>query len=338
MTRRCSFVLSLAAVLLAAQPALALSAILESIDGDSVDADNYVPLNKEQCDKNAEVRYEVTNDRSANYLAVMKGTDCDQDRTDVTNDNCTKLVGESIEGVNKPKITFSAKDLDCQDTSGPTRKIYFLGLADEGDEKKGSSDAFIDDFKIDTVVPRAPSGVEGGSGEHSIEVSWSFGGTDVEEFRVYYEVVNNCPEDSALCAFSTDDCGSGSSSGAGELDDAGTSEEEDEGQDTSGSEIDYETASASSRSLKLEDKVEVGETAAVAVAAFDEAGNGSLLSNVDCITGISTVGFCEMNEKQGGSCESGCAAAGPGAGGGRGAAAVGLAVLALAVMARRRKV
>ncbi len=340
MTRRYLFILTLLPFLAVAGEALAMGATLTAIGNVTTDIDK--PISNDQCEANVKVKFEVTNGNPSKYLFVMVGSDCDQDRTELTTDSCTRVLGQSIEGRAEIPISVGVKDLGIKcGTSEGDYTVYFLGHSSESEERQATTDFATVTIEVDTTGPPAPTDVKGGQGESSIPVTWEFGGVEVESFWVYYEAVSSCPGGSILCTFSPGCTPSiDAAVSVSDTDDAGVTTGQTTGQENPLAALaaaKYEEASSSSRKFDLKGVISVGQTAAVAVVAIDEAGNRSQVSNVACIEGIATVGFCEMNEGRGGKCESGCSVSrGPGANPGRLPAAL-LVLLAVAWISLRRR-
>jgi MYXO-CTERM domain-containing protein len=334
MTRRYLFVLTVLPVLVVAGRAAAMKVDLESVDGKTTETEE--PINLEQCERNITLKFRVTNDLPSKYLFVMRGSECNTDRSGDNTNTCTVVFEGKMDTllIDVP-LTTKQLGLECGSSDSDIH-LYFLGQASESDKLNESTDFVELTLAVDTVPPPAPTNVEGGEGEHSIPIDWEFEGADVETFRVYYERVSNCPQGSVLCDYSPG-CASNGDGTASETtaDDAGVEPNEEVTAEVDA--VDYDEVSSSLRSHDLMDVVGIGETAAVAVVAVDEAGNQSLASNVVCIEGVATVGFCEINENMGGKCESGCSVGpGPGAHPGRLPAAL-LVLLAVACIRFRRR-
>lgn len=328
MTRRYLFVLTILPLLAVAGEALAMKVDLQSVDGKTTEMDE--PINLDQCTRDVTLKFRVNNDTGSKYLFVMRGSECNTDRTGDKTNTCT-VVSEGKMDTVLIDVPLTAKQLGLECGSADSDiHLYFLGQASESDELKESTDFVELTIAVDTVPPPAPTNVEGGEGEHSIPITWSFDSTDVEYFWVFYEQVDTCPPPAFDPAASATSTTSDEDAGV----DPGENQE---------SEIKIECGkgckevTSSAESTELVDKIAVGETAAVVVVAVDEAGNLSPISNVACITSIATVGFCEINENMGGKCESGCSVGpGPGTHPGRLPAAL-LVLLAVAWIRFRRR-
>jgi len=235
---------------------------------------------------------------------VWQGSNCNDktNREGGANRNCTYLEAASVGldqtrqqtqvDIIKPASAFinecTKKDADNN------FDIFFLAVSTtESLEDVGNNWQKLA-IKHDTAAPAAPTGVNGGSGESAIPVTWTqTNDTNIDRYVAYIDGGVN-----------QDDCTST----------VLVAGNEPPGDDYKVTDTDRDTAkveiNAVSRGLSVNQK------AAVAVSAIDLAGNVSVLSEPACITVVSTDGFWDRASADGGAqkgigCEVGSDAASP---------------------------
>lgn len=226
---------------------------------------------------------------------------------------------------------------------------------------------------IDTQAPPAPGNLEGGDGESSLPLSWDAAGDEqtVFEYCIYVDTgtATTIGGDAGDFDAGLDD--GGTTDDGGTIDDAGTDAgggfdagptgtdggASGDGGGTTPTEcgsgmlvsgtiptdrglepVRCVSEDVTSQSLDPDSiGLAIGESAAVAVAAVDRAGNVGPLSNVVCVERVSTVGFCD---RLGGCEDTGCSCVAAGASRSAGTpygALASLALLVAVVSIRRRR-
>lgn len=243
-----------------------------------------LPLGGSECEENVDITFRLENvPTDQPVLDIYWGTDCNlgTNRTNTTTENCFKIASQSINGnTGQVMVDISAVALECEDETA-TRTLFFLAVASEGAGGDVLPYGKLD-FKIDTQPPSPPTAVSGGMGESTIPVEWESTASDVNEFIVYWD-----PADT--------DCSSELLVPGEPVDATNLSKKGD--------------ISTGARTTTISGAVAVGESTTVGVVAVDAAGNESVLSNVDCIVGINTVGWPELHAAQGGKLGDTCSVA-----------------------------
>ncbi len=206
---------------------------------------------------------------SDNQLYLYVGEDCD-DASAIA--DCRQIVdlNPTSETASFQDVTLSAifEDPDCSANDTKTARLW-LALLQTEDAIDAETD-FIEEsliIKLDTAPPSTQVSTTGGTpGDGSFTVEWDeVEDADVEGFA-------------AVVAESDADCAAGVLAAGGTLDAAAFD--------------DVETSYAGGDITRLHiDGLENGVTYEVAVAALDEAGNPSALSNVQCVSPVETMGF-----------------------------------------------
>jgi hypothetical protein len=306
MFRRYAFVFLLIAAWFFADKAAALATCkLVYIDNSDDNLDR--PVNKDQCDRNVEIEFEIAGTAAAKY-EIYIGTQCT--KSGLSDTDC-KLIESNftISGNGTENYSFPVQNLleadgfTCEEGTY-TVVAVFVPTGTTGDASVTSTSGAITCSKdIDTEPPAAPTNPRGGSGEREITVKWDFdftNYTDLEKFTVYYEA---CPGKSGLCDKLPSSCTSSASISAT------SSSDVDGGSDSSEainlSALDSKSASNATQ-ITLTKLVDLDQRAAIVIVAQDTAGNTSSASNVTCIEGVATLGFCDLMKKEGKSCEKGC--------------------------------
>lgn len=238
-----------------------------------------VPINAKECEGNVDITFRLTGvPTNQPTMDIYYGQNCQNSVNRLgsgsTPTTCTFVRNIEIRGASGLlEFDVSVQELDCAAGSTADRQVFFLPVSTTqgGDEVAVFGEQIM---KIDTQPPNPPTEVMGGVGEATVPVTWTFTGTDVNEFFVYWD-----PNDT--------DCTSALLVPGQPLDSTGLG-------------LGRVKASASARRTSISDALEVGQQASVAVVAVDLAGNESVLSNVDCIEGVSTTSWLELHRAQGG--------------------------------------
>ncbi len=328
------------AALALARPAAALECVVTAnIDGDSWNPDEG-PVGGNECETDQEIEFQVSGGSNGDKLEVVEGNDCGERNQD---NDCHTIEAEvELKGAVAQSFPFGLKtilrDQACDSVGERTVYVWFRPLSGS-DETNSFTDSERAEcvFEVDTRRPEVITGVKGGEGETTIEVTWDrpADSDDLREIHVYHQPVDGeCPGDSDFCRIAPWLCDAAAD--AQDEDDAGTEEDVsvepdasviDGGADTPDSSawetvadavddlpeledlmagLPHKSEPGTANGTELTNAVEVGQQAAVVVVAEDRAGNTSVPSQVTCIQGVQTIGFCDLNEEQGGSCKSGC--------------------------------
>lgn len=343
MIRRYAFIFSFAATLFVAEAVAAQTCTLKYVDGSDVDVDKK-DINYYQCANPAStLTFEIKGTVGAKYeiytgnqcgTSGLNDPDCKAGSTNFTlGDDGTETYDFKVQDL------LAADGKNC-DAGEYTVKAYFVpsGTSTSTGTSTGTSTVattgqIVCSKDIDTEPPPQPTKPNGGSGENEIKVKWSFDDSkvdDLEKFWVYYEV---CPGSSGICDYLPKDCGSSASMAAmyAGLADAGTVD-----YSKLYSELQY-TSVNSTRQVSLKHLVGIDERAAVFVVAQDNAGNFSYPSDVTCIEGVPTRGFCDMKAGSEKLCESGCSVNAVGANSSHGLSSIAAIFIALFLISARRR-
>jgi hypothetical protein len=339
MIRRYAFISSLAATLLVAEAVAAQTCTLKYVDGSDVDIDNK-DINYYQCAiLNSTLTFEVKATAGAKY-EIFTGSQCGTGGLNDT-DCKTGSTNFTIGGDGTETYDFKVQDLlaadgDTCDAGNYSVKAYFVpaGTSAKTDTTTvASTGQILCQKDIDTNPPPRPTKPKGGSGENEIKVKWSFDSEDedLEKFWIYYEV---CPGSSGLCNYLPKDCGSSAAAATTgvALDDAGTPNYAELFSD-----LQYTSVSNGVRQVSLKNVVEIDERAAVIVVAQDNAGNLSYPSDVTCIQGVATRGFCDMKAGSKKLCKNGCSVNAVGANSSHGLSSIAAIFITLFLISARRR-
>lgn len=252
-------------------------------------------FNQSDCDTDRTIELFYDGTSTGRNIHFWRGTiDCDaedaRDGNPDTGTDCDLLFQVTTTG-SEGNISRPIKDfVDCN--NGDTEVWAIVTDQADGSGAAASSDVASITFSIDTDIPGAPTSIiETAAGENTITVTWSEPDPspgDLSRYNVYGESVAACP--------GSLDAGVGGTLVAGGSAPGSSSSlflQEEAGTEASIS------PSAAALSLAL------GESAIVAVAALDIAGNESVLSGLSCITRVETQGFCDALRAEGGNCD-GC--------------------------------
>jgi hypothetical protein len=194
---------------------------------------------------------------------------------------------------NTPKVSTTAMKLfgdGDKDTCGDEgdRWVYVL-LMESGSDEMNNDD--ITDktkykkvgFRVDVTAPGAPTKVGTEDGESVVEISWDLPddleteNEDGSKVRVYWDPMAITPAKDETCTSTLLKAGQ-----EPPAPDAGAQKEISRA-------TSWSTSPSTLSNLGLNQKI------AVAVAAVDETGNVSKLSEIKCVAKVDTVGFCEEN-------------------------------------------
>jgi hypothetical protein len=268
------------------------------------------PIGGADCDAEAMVRLRVSGIPTAGvtHLDLWRGTDCNNttSRNGSTTDNeCThiNLTIMTLGSATQDLGPYALDTLfDCAGAEG-SQTLWVLGANASPEMDDVTTNYGQVSLTIDRTAPTAPTDLSGGAGDSAIPVNWDAPAGETIERYVIFVDPGDCSSTELVAGGpaptrSPDATASGSASSA-DLDGA-----------------DLELA--------------LGDSAAVAVAAEDAAGNRGPLSNVDCIMRVETTGFWRGD---GDSCSVARAGSTRGAAG----LTIMLGVALAALLARRRR-
>jgi MYXO-CTERM domain-containing protein len=297
-----------------------INAEVESIAGDdssvSVMAKLAAGFNTTDCMGDVTLTLRFRNIPSArSRLVGFRGTNCNtveaRDRDGMG--DCEMLdIAVSIDEQSElvvPDVPLGSL-VDCELTNSLPYNLFFIATDAANADDDIGSDYDVIELKVDLEPPASPTNVTGGSGNSAIPVSWSItdSGSDIERFDIYV-VAGSCGGDGGTATFPPK-----------------ASPVAEPGGTARSAGVDGAAAG-----------LELNEQAAVFVVAVDKAGNRSEPSAAGCITRVPTVGFCNLHEMEGGTCDDGCSVSAVGASGtAPWSATVLVTVLALAWRRRRR--
>lgn len=244
-----------------------------------------LPINIDECiDNPITIDIQFTSlPTSEATLTVWEGSDCFNSTARIgTTKTCDLLTEMDIPTSGSGPLSISMADLACMVGLDENQTLYFLPLANK-DAATEVTNCDTLTIKIDTVAPAAPTNVQGGSGESSVNVSWTSAGDDTEEFIIYYD-----PDDTT--------CASPLLVAGSEVDPAGLRSVR-------------ASKGGTSKSITIGSVLAVGESAAVGVVAVDIAGNESVLSTTACLAKVETTSWLDLHEAQGGKTGNTCSVA-----------------------------
>jgi uncharacterized protein (TIGR03382 family) len=194
---------------------------------------------------------------------------------------------------NTPKVSTTARKLFGKDNTETCadegdRWAYVL-LLQSGSDPMGN-DNITDNtkyrkvgFRVDVTAPAAPTKVSTENGESVVEISWDLPddldteNEDGAKVRVYWDPMSITPASDMTCTSTLLMAG------------------QDPPAANAGSQQSISRATSWSTSPSTLANLGLNQKIAVAVAAVDETGNVSKLSEVKCVAKVDTVGFCEEN-------------------------------------------
>jgi hypothetical protein len=335
-----------------------------SVGGEEVKLGS-IPVGIDACVNDAEIRFEIDGvPDSHESIDVYLGESCNASSSrDLDASNRCTYVGnfKATSSSNQP-LTLRATQLmgeDCaMKAEESTPKLWFLAVKDPGSsEDVMNLYKMIEDVRLDTRRPTAPTSVEGGSGEKQIPVEWKTSDSDLEGFVV---LIDPAPTSGGGGGSGTS--GGSSGSGGDDDEDGGTTNADSgtpapSGGSTAangecGSSVLTEGGSVGGLPSRIKRK-EVneatatgidlgpsdidGDIAAIAVVAVDEAGNESPLSALACVKVVPTESFWDRYSADEDAVEGGCPCAALGPAQLASAWPVGLALSLIALSARRRR-
>jgi hypothetical protein len=335
-----------------------------SVGGEEV-ALGTIPVGIAACVNDAEIKFEIDGvPDSHESVDVYLGESCNatSSRDDDTSNRCT-YVGNFKAGLSRGlSLTLRAKQLmgdDCETKAEEsTPKLWFLAVKTPGSaEDVMNLYKMIEDLRLDTRRPSAPTSVKGGSGEKQIPVEWETSDSDLEGFMVLID-----PDPTRGGGGSGTSGGSSGTTG-GVDEDGGVTSAADSGTPAPsggstaangecGSSVLTEGGSVSGLPSRIKRK-EVneatatgldlgpsdigGDVAAIAVVAVDEAGNESPLSALACVKVVPTESFWDRYSEDADAVEGGCPCAALGPAHLASAWPVALSLSLIALSARRRR-
>lgn len=309
-------------------------------------------FNARDCETNATVRLDLSSIPDRMFVVFFRGDSCNEvERRDgsTTVADCDRLF--SVERTtDRMQIDQRLQDfLDCDEEGAA---IHVFALASDTSSARAEVTAQewgTIDFKLDTTAPSTPTGLTDAMGGSSVSVPFE-PVSNAFRYRVYIDTALTGAT-MAMDAGPRPDAGGGSDAGST---DAGTdagSMDGGPGEDagggggagvcpmdswlTGGTPDGSGTAFSCTSDCEAEVNLRglaIGQTAAVAITAEDEAGNESPFSEVVCVTRIETTDYCDLLMREGKSCEDGCSCSS----GRSDPVAVALIALGL-VFARRRR-
>ena len=312
-----------------------------------------IPVGINECDSNANVDFELDGVPDGKSIDVYLGEGCNQvnSRDDDGTGDCDYIGNFDSELTRQQPVVITTRALmgdECSQNMESMPKIWFLAVSTPGgNEDVGKLYTMLDNLRLDTRAPAAPTGVQGGSGEKRIPVEWDASGSDLESFIVLID-----PRPTAGGGAG----GSGGTSG-GDDEDGGVDNEPATGGGSAASgecgssvltprgSIDGLPSSIKRKTINEATATGVdlspndidGEIAAIAVVAVDEAGNASVMSELACVKIVPTDGFWDRYQREGDAVAGGCPCAALGPAHLDSAWPVGLALVLIARSARRRR-
>jgi MYXO-CTERM domain-containing protein len=310
-------------------------------------------FNARDCETNAPVRIELSNIPDRMFVVFFRGDSCNEvDRRDgsTTVADCDRLF--SIERTtDRMTLDQRVQDfLDCDDEGAAIHVFALVSDTSSATAEVTAQEWGTIDFKLDTTAPSTPTGVTGGNGGTTVNVPFE-PVTNAFRYRLYVDTELAGATMGADAGPRADGGGGGSDAGST---DAGTdagSTDGGPGEDAGGGGgagvcptdswlnggTPDGTGTAFSCTSDCEAEVNlgglaIGQTAAVAITAEDQAGNESPFSTIVCVTRIETTDYCDLLMREGKSCEDGCSCSS----GRSDPVAIGLIALGL-VLARRRR-
>jgi hypothetical protein len=326
---------------------------LITIGGEDVNTIAEINLGIADCDDDAALVFELDGTSAdKESIDIYVGENCD--RTDRINEDVnrckyitTKETNEQtrdlrIEVMAKALVAASQdRDVDeevCGSGVESMPTIWFLAVDNPmSAEDVGTGFGTYEALGIDMRAPDAPTEVVGGSGENEIPIEWETDETDIERFIVF---IDNDPIEGGGGA------GSGGSTDGGTTD-GGSANTGDCSSSVLQAGANPDDVPSGIRRKQVNEPTATGfeltpddvdgMMAAVAVAAVDEAGNQSALSNVGCVKVVPTEGFWDRYQANGGTAEGGCPCSALGPAQLHSAWPVALSLLFLRRSARRRR-
>jgi MYXO-CTERM domain-containing protein len=298
-----------------------------------------IPVNKAQCDKDAEITFRLTMlaqlPNSAKFLQLWQGNSCNQSSSrdgEGTGTDCKEIPVPDdwrFTGVATNESDFTTGVQSICDIGDGALNLYFLPAENTSDN---SDVAIYGQYKleIDKSPPNAPINVQAGAGETRIPIEWTIG--DREEIANNLLIWDTAP----VSGSAVEDGGPGS--GDEECNSAILKEGDDYDPDALANFDSIRTkevvGNVSSTTVSASD---LGASrVAIAVIAEDLATNRSKISNVDCLKVVPTSGFWDAYKASGGEADPGCACSTPGTRASFGSSIWPLALVALAWAVRRR--
>lgn len=237
--------------------------------------------------------------------------------------NCTKLEIPNSNQVQVANRSFYDVEIKLGDTcvSEGTRPIYILQVASQNSTADATSYGVMDKLRVDTTPPDPPAGLDPGTGQTVIPLTWTANSVDTNDYFVLADKTQDGDVDAG--AFGPD---AGVNPGCPSV------------LLRSGLDFDPTSIPANLYSKNLTGQVmheykfngndfPGKKYVAATVVARDLAGNTSKMANIVCLTVTPTTGFWERYKDDGGAVEPGCACSAPGAHGARGGALAGLALV-----------
>jgi uncharacterized protein (TIGR03382 family) len=202
---------------------------------------------------------------------------------------CVLLLTAAVNAEDRPTISIGADRFDCDRGADFRPKLWFLGVHASGsDEDVAAHYAAFDNLTIKLVPPQAPSKLRAAVRDRSVRVSWTSEQPGLSGFVVFLE-----PNVTEGGDAGDDPCGS-------------TALAEGAAPDALPSRLRRINVDAATGLALIERSAFGSSRAAVAVAAMDEAGNLSPLSNVACVDPSSRVALTkagpDANKSSGCSC------------------------------------
>ncbi len=244
------------------------------------------PVNASECNANTTVTLRISGINSSQSVLDFwrGGNNCNlESERDTTNGgSCTNITASAISSstdingrtlIEDFEVDIATLLGDC--SSSATIDVFILATNQDGSQQDVGNNWGSLQIRLLADPPDAPEGLSGGSGENQVSIGWdSSDNANILNYRIYLEA-NACTD------------GNINSSALLQQDaEVSTAIEEN-------LRIGSVNGTSSSFDVSLDGRIEIGEEAAVGVAAVDTADNTGSLAVV-CVSRIDTVGFCEQ--------------------------------------------
>jgi MYXO-CTERM domain-containing protein len=309
-------------------------------------------FNARDCETNTVVRLDLNNVPDRMFVVFFRGDSCNEvDRRDgsTTVADCDRLF--SVERTtDRMEVDQRIQDfLDCDEEGAAIHIFAIASDTSTATEEVTTADWGTIDFKLDTTAPATPTGLTDATGGTSVNVPFE-PVSNAFRYRLYLDTALTGATMRTEAGPPPDAGGRGDAGSTDAGSDAG-SMDAGPGSDAGGgggagmcptdSWLNGGTPDGSGTAISCTANCEaevslaglaIGQTAAVAITAEDQAGNESPFSQVVCVTRVMTTDYCDLLMMEGKQCEDGCSCSS----GRSDPVAIGLLALGLFVVRRRR--
>ena len=279
-------------------------------DAKYLDPTNKVPVSKAQCDADDLLHLSITFPTGYKYLEVYVGDNCNEGLREMRpagQKNCDYVKTKEQDMTVTADSDFTIPVKQACDLGDGTRTFFILPVNTERGTDTATVFARVA-LVYDQTPPSAPTGVKGGAGETEISVGWT-----QPSDSYYFWIVT----DSNVNASGSDGDAGGSNGGCSSSTLMAGADFDPSvylNKPADGIWVKYLNSKSQRTTISGDDLGVTEGKAAVAVIAEDLAHNRSVLSNVDCVDVVPTVGFWDKYKSGGGIADEGCGCATLGAG------------------------